>query len=270
MPLRTPAVAGSFYPGSRNSLLSKVSAYCPTMQNASPAYAIISPHAGYVYSGSLAGSVFARTVIPNTLVMLCPNHTGMGSRASVWPGGSWLTPLGEVNVDSEVAELLIDTVPFFEADTKAHLREHSIEVLLPFVQHRNPAAKIVPVSISLRGLDQLLEAGVSLANALMGTDVLLVGSTDMTHFESVSAAAAKDEPALRAIMALDPEALYRHVIDNRVTMCGVLPVTLLLKAISAMGAKNAVQVGYTHSGIASGDNSEVVAYAGFVFPKENA
>ncbi|MFA4986639.1 MAG: AmmeMemoRadiSam system protein B [Candidatus Brocadiia bacterium] len=267
--IRNPAVAGQFYPGGAAELRKVVAKLTATAAKPSLAYALIAPHAGYVYSGHLAGAVYSRAIIPASVVLLCPNHTGMGATMGVWHKGAWRTPLGDVLVDEQLASELLDTVPGLEADTAAHIREHSAEVHLPFIQCANPGTKIVVISVSEYDLYALLEAGEHIGRALAGKDALIIASTDMTHFKSAEVAAKLDGPAIEAIRILDPRGLYTYVVGNDVSMCGVLPVTMALQAARTMGAKRADLVGYTHSGHASGDYSSVVAYAGFVLPRES-
>lgn len=267
MTIRNPAVAGSFYPGTEKALRSAIERLCVPSGAPLAAYGAIAPHAGYIYSGSLAGAVFARVFITNIVVLLCPNHTGMGAPVSVWHKGVWRTPLGDVPIDEELATLILDSIPAFDADTRAHLREHSIEVMLPFLQFLNPAVKIVPICVAVYDLDELAECGDLLAKAVSPSGSLIVGSTDMTHFESAAKASIKDAPALDAIEKLDFASLFKYIKANNVSMCGVAPITMMVSAMRTMGAKSAFKVGYTHSGMVTGDSREVVAYSGFIIPK---
>ncbi|RKY21961.1 MAG: AmmeMemoRadiSam system protein B [Planctomycetota bacterium] len=266
MRVRRPAVAGSFYPASERELSAMLERLCARAAPPEKAVGAIAPHAGYVFSGGLAGAVWSRVVVPRTVLLLGPNHTGMGAPFAVWDRGAWLTPLGAVEVDAALAEEILDTVPLLERDYRAHTAEHSIEVHLPFLQHFNPDVKIVPVCISHAGKDELIGMGEELGSLLAGRtgEVLVGASTDMTHFRPAETAARLDAPALEAVAALDAEGLYDYVVGNRVSMCGVMPVTVLLAAAVRMGAERAENVGYTHSGMVTGDHSDVVAYAGFV------
>ncbi len=267
-PVRPPAVAGSFYPATVRGLRDALQKLCPTAVPPSPAIALVAPHAGYVYSGALAGSVWSRVIIPDTVLLLAPNHTGMGSRFGVWAKGAWETPLGSLPVDEDMASELLDTVPGISADIRSHQREHSLEVHLPFLQHLRPDVKIVPVSVSISDADDIGEAGAAIARVVSSRKVLIAASTDMTHFASARKAAEMDAPALAAVERLDWRGLLSYVLGNRVSMCGVRPVALALAASARLGAKRADLVGYTHSGVVTGDTGEVVAYAGFVIPRE--
>jgi AmmeMemoRadiSam system protein B len=207
-------------------------------------------------------------VIPGTVVLLAPNHTGMGSRFGVWARGAWETPLGSVPVDEDMATELLDTVPGLSADNKSHLREHSLEVHLPILQYLRPGTKIVPISVSISDADDIGSAAVALGRVVAARASLIAASTDMTHFSSAQRASEQDAPAIAAIGKLDWRELLAYVLGNRVSMCGVRPVALMLASVARMGAKRADLVGYTHSGVVTGETNEVVAYAGFVVPRE--
>ncbi len=271
--LRPPTVAGQFYPAGREALAAELDRCIPLGIEAEKAIAIVSPHAGYVYSGATAGAVFARVAVPERVVVLAPSHTGIGEPVAVWARGAWQTPLGEAAVDEELARSLLALCPGASDDPAAHFhdlpferQEHSLEVQLPFIQRRNPAARIVPVSVGTHDPRRLAGLGSALARAVKGAggDALIVASSDMTHFEPAGRARERDELALARVRALDPEGLLQVVLGNRISMCGVAPVAAMLWAAKELGARECELVAYSHSGQVTGDDSEVVAYAGLV------
>ncbi len=266
MLMRKPAVAGQFYPGDPQKLYAFITTFTPPLSTPKlPALAVIVPHAGYVYSGRVAAETFARAIIPETAIILGPNHHGLGDRLAVTTEGKWQIPGAELEIDSALALRLLDESPLFSADTLAHVHEHSLEVQVPFLNHHG-ATKIVPICASFLSYEVCLQAGEALARAIKSVKrpVVLVASTDMTHYESRAAASHKDHLALSHIQALDPEGLYRTVVTKRISMCGIIPTTITLVAAQRLGATKVTLVRYTDSGEASGDTSQVVGYAGLV------
>lgn len=263
--IREAAVAGRFYPGRHDELARMVDAFLGTLHPA-PAIGVMVPHAGYVYSGAVAGETFAQVAISGTVVILGPNHHGFGPQAALFSRGSWQTPLGEVAVDSGMARRLLNASPLLEADTGAHRFEHSLEVQVPFLQRLRPELRIVPLCIGRMALPDLLDLGAVLGRTLAqeAERPLLVASSDMTHYEPGDVARIKDERALQQVLALDPAGLYRTVRNDGITMCGVLPTVIMLAAARELGATRAAQVRYANSGDVTGDQSEVVGYAGVV------
>jgi AmmeMemoRadiSam system protein B len=224
----------------------------------------MSPHAGYIYSGGVAGKTFASVSIPDQVVILGPNHHGRGHVAAVYANGAWETPLGQTSVASGLARRILGECTMTAEDHVAHRFEHSLEVQLPFLQFRAPRVSIVPVCISRMPLELLLQLGDGLARAIQASDSapLIVASTDMTHYESGKTARKKDFQALEKVLALDPEGLYEVVQGERISMCGVLPTVVMLRAALALGAREAELIAYSNSGDVTGDQSEVVGYAG--------
>ncbi|MHC4913947.1 MAG: AmmeMemoRadiSam system protein B [Planctomycetota bacterium] len=266
MSIRKPAVAGQFYPGRKEQLLAELERYLSVEAGAQKAVGVVAPHAGYVYSGGTAGAVYSRVKIPDRVAVLSPNHTGMGSPVSVWAEGSWLTPLGAVEVDAPLAAALLERCPEAQGDEAAHAREHSLEVQLPFLQKLNPDAKVLPVTLGTHRASTLESVGRALASAITdaGGDVLVVASSDMTHFESAESARRRDEMALEKLRAMDPAGLIDVVTRERISMCGAAPAAVMLWAAKELGATGCELVDYTHSGMVTGDDSEVVAYAGLI------
>jgi len=264
--VRRPAVAGSFYDGDAKQLARDVREHLGEPAGAEPAFGAIAPHAGYIYSGPVAGAVYARIEVPATAVVLCPNHTGRGARAAVDPSDAWRTPLGDVRVDKDLARRLMELAPSLREDSSAHAGEHSLEVQLPFLQLRRPDVAIVPVCLGAPDLALCREVGHALATLMTETEEppLLVASSDMNHYESRAVGRAKDDRALARVQALDPEGLFRTVVAENITMCGFLPATALLFAAREAGVSSARVVARRDSGDETGDTSSVVGYAGVI------
>jgi MEMO1 family protein len=264
--IRLPAVAGTFYEGRRDRLEAEVQKLLPENVRKEAALGAIVPHAGYVYSGPVAGAVYSRIEIPPVVVILCPNHTGRGAPAALDPCDAWRTPLGDVAVDRRLGERLRALAPSLEEDAAAHVREHSLEVQIPFLQVLRPDVRLVPVSIGAPDLDLCREIGEAVAALVAEEDErpLILASSDMNHYESRAVGGRKDEAALAQIEALDPEGLFTTVFSGRISMCGVLPATALLFAARKLGAKAARVVARRDSGHETGDPSSVVGYAGVI------
>lgn len=263
---RTAAVAGQFYPGQKEALQEQVGNFLQNKIQPQQAVGIMVPHAGYVYSGAIAGQTFGRVKVPDRVVLLGPNHTGYGAPQAVYSAGSWQTPLGDIPIDSCLAEQIIAGCGEATADELAHRYEHSLEVQVPFIQMKAPRARLVPVCLGHAPLQQLLDFGRSLGQLLATQSVptLLVASSDMTHFESAESARQRDMKALEKILALDAEGLYRLVAAEAISMCGVMPTVVMLAAARELGAHEGTLVRYGTSGETTGDNAEVVGYAGVV------
>jgi MEMO1 family protein len=263
--LRQPVVAGAFYPGNKAQLESSLQQLVPPAQ-AGPGLGVVLPHAGYVYSGAIAGATLARISLPDRIVLLGPNHTGAGAAFAVSGARAWQTPLGEIALDGELANRIVNTIALAQFDEAAHRREHSLEVLLPFIQWLNPAAQIVPVCIRSHTLEALLEFGSGLAACLVdgAQPPLIIASSDMSHYLPGELARELDFLALDQALALDPAGLFRVVLQRRISMCGVAPCVAMLQACLGLGATHAELVRYGNSGDQTGDQSEVVGYAGLV------
>ena len=265
--IRYPAVAGQFYPGDQATLAKSVSELCsPAAREKQKALVVVSPHAGYVYSGSVAGETFSRVVIPEDVIILGPNHHGYGARVALMEKGSWEMPMGEVPINEELAAEISQVSNVVQNDASAHRQEHSLEVQVPFLQFFQKDLTITPLVISHIPFEDCLEVGRAIAEAIRnyGKPVLIVASTDMTHYESREAATAKDQSAIEKILLLDDLGLYETVIGNRISMCGIMPTTIAISAAKELGAKKVDLVRYTDSGETSGDTRQVVGYAGLI------
>ena len=269
-PIRHPAVAGRFYPDNPESLRGEVRTYLSQAPPNKPVHAIgcLVPHAGYLYSGHVAGAVFAALQIPKLCIVMCPNHTGWGRPLAIMSEGAWQTPLGTVSIAHELAASLKRCSPILEEDSLAHRNEHAAEVELPFLQLRQPNVSFVPIAIGTRQFEVLEQLGTGMADviAALKTSVLIIASSDMNHYESDAITRVKDHAALRPILRLDPRSLYDVVVRQNVSMCGFGPAIVLLIAAKKLGAKSAELIKYATSGDVSGDRDAVVGYAGVIVP----
>jgi AmmeMemoRadiSam system protein B len=261
---RECAVAGRFYPAEPGRLAAEVSRHLAAGGAAapSPALGILAPHAGYVYSGDIAGATYASVEVPARAVVLCPNHTGLGRPAALWADGGWRTPLGTVPVDAELCRVLAGC-PLVEPDREAHRREHALEVQLPFLKARRADVAIAPLCLGPLRLEGCREVAAAVAEAAR-QGALVVASSDMSHYLPAAEGERRDRRALERVLALDPEGLYETVRREDISMCGVIPATVMLLAARELGATSARLVRYGHSGLVSGDLDAVVGYAGVV------
>lgn len=266
MSRRRPAVAGQFYPGSVREIKAQVERLTDHDAKKEKVIGAMGPHAGWIYSGRGAGLLYSRIEVPETVVVMCPNHRGLGADAAIMAEGSWDMPTGEVMIESDLAGAIMERCAFVKDDPRAHAAEHSLEVHVPLLQHFRPDFKLVPISLSRVSYEECEELGRAIAGAAesFGKDVLVVASSDMTHFESAEAAKKKDSLALERMTALDPEGLYNTVMKNRISMCGVIPATIMLVYALARGAAAAEVIDYRNSGDVTGDYSDVVAYAAVI------
>ena len=269
--LRQPAVAGRFYPADPAVLRADLKSYLSPSAEPVDAIGCIVPHAGYMYSGQVAGAVWSRVEIPQRSIILCPNHTGRGHPLAVMDEGEWVTPLGKVPIDSDLAAQLLAAFPALSKDSDAHRSEHAIEVELPFLQVTRPGATFVPIAVGTSRPLLLEKLGDAIANVIRyraarnpRDSVLIIASSDMNHYEDDATTRVKDRKAIDKILALDPQGLYDTVIHESVSMCGFGPAVAMLTAAKKLGASRADLVQYATSGDASGDRDMVVGYAGII------
>ncbi|MDB4964877.1 MAG: hypothetical protein JWN44_566 [Myxococcales bacterium] len=266
--VRQPAVSGRFYPAAPGALRAEVVQFLggEATGGGKRRFGLVAPHAGYVYSGPVAGKVFADTVVPRRVVVLAPNHTGRGARAAIWARGAFAIPGDQVPVDEELCARLIEANVGFVADKEAHRAEHALEVELPFLRARNPDAIVTPVILG--GLDgaECVALGRALAEVIgaLGEDVLVVASSDMSHYLPDDVTRKIDQRAIRPMLACDPEGLFDVVEREEISMCGILPATTMLACARSRGAARGTLVAYATSGDAFGDLDRVVGYAGIV------
>lgn len=264
--LRHPAVAGQFYPRNPKTLLEDVQSYLSPPAEPVRALGCVVPHAGYMYSGHVAGSVYAHLDTPEVCIVMCPNHTGLGHPLSIMSHGAWETPLGVATIDSELATALLDRFPVLTDDADAHRKEHAIEVQLPFLQAKRANFRFVPIAIGTRQYEALEGLGRTIGEVLSdrGDRVLVLASSDMNHYENDALTRVKDQKAIDRVLALDPQGLYEVVMNENISMCGYGPTVAMLTAAKLLGATKAELVKYATSGDVSGDREMVVGYAGMV------
>jgi AmmeMemoRadiSam system protein B len=267
--LRLPAVAGRFYPSHPAELTTLIHKYVVSDPStpAIQARACLVPHAGYVYSGHVAGAVLARMALPRKIIILGVRHYPRGEAAAILSSGAWRTPLGDARIDEALAEKLKKACPLLCEDSVAHSTEHSLEVQLPFLQVLAPDFTFVPVALGTVRFEQLAELGGGLAEVLenSGDEVLLLATSDLNHYEDDATTRIKDRKAIEQLLALEPRGIYDTCRDEKISMCGLGPATAMLTAMNALGVKKSEFVKYATSAEVSGDCSAVVGYAGMIF-----
>lgn len=266
---RSPAVAGRFYDGSRTGLRKQVEQYVASDRTLMDAVGIMVPHAGLIYSGPVAGQVYSSIAMPRTFIMLGPNHTGLGPSVSLMDDGAWDVPTGSLTIDRRLAARILQGTALASRDVQAHAYEHSLEVQLPFIAYFSQDVSIVPIAIMRASYNECRELAEGIAKAVQAVDypVTILASSDMSHYLPDKTARQLDEKAINRILALDPGGLYDTVMHEKISMCGVLPATVMLIAARLLGAKNARLVKYMTSGEVSGDYDSVVGYAGITVTK---
>ena len=262
--IRPSVVAGRFYPESPAELKKQLKSFMIENAEKADAVGVMMPHAGYIYSGAVAGAVVSHIQIKETFIILGPNHTGQGRPLSIMSTGRWKTPLGEVQIDSDLAKKILSLCPNLKEDTLAHQYEHSIEVQLPFLQYYRPDVKIVPIMLAVSEPEVLKSLGKAIAQAVRetGRDAVVLASSDMSHYEAQKTARLKDRQAILAVLDLNPEELLKRVKENNITMCGYAPAAAMLWAALEMGTLKAELIKYQTSGDVTGDIDSVVGYAG--------
>jgi AmmeMemoRadiSam system protein B/AmmeMemoRadiSam system protein A len=264
--IRRPVVAGQFYPASPSQLRALIEQLVDEKVAKVDAIGLLSPHAGYVYSGPVAGAVISRVKFKDTFIIIGPSHTGRGKPLSIMTRGAWETPLGEVEIDSELGKQILATSSYLQEDDVAHQYEHSIEVQLPFLQYFKPDIKIVPIVLAYSSGGTYKEIGREIARAVrdLNREVVIMASSDMTHYEPQEVARKKDTQAIEAILDLNEDELLKRVYELDISMCGHAPAASLISAARELGATGAELVKYQTSGDITGDYSAVVGYAGVI------
>jgi len=262
--IREPAVAGQFYSADPKDLTRTLQSLLQPPVNPVKARAVLSPHAGYIYSGGVAGAVFSYVRVPDRFIILGPNHTGIGSPLSLYPTGQWRTPLGLAAIDSELNGMLLKECPMLQEDWTAHAQEHSLEVQIPFLQTLVTGFKFSAICVGTTSYPTLEELGHALARVLASVPypVLIISSSDMNHYESAAVGARKDRYAIEQVLAVDPAGLFQVVREKNISMCGFAPTVAALTACRDLGCSQGILIRYANSGDASGDNDRVVGYAG--------
>ena len=264
---RRPAVAGTFYPEDREALEETLRGIAAPSGERVHARGVVVPHAGYVYSGHVAGAVYSRVHLPDRFIILCPNHTGLGRPLAVMDSGEWETPMGNVAIDEDLAARLLELDPDLEADATAHISEHALEVQLPFLQFLTESEiQFVPITVGRSDLGALERLGESMAQVIdaLSEEILIIASSDMNHYEADAPTRIKDRRAIDRVLERDAKGLYDVVLSEGISMCGFGPATSMLVATNRMGASNAELVRYATSGDIFGDRDRVVGYAGII------
>jgi len=266
MTVRQPAVAGQFYSASKTQLEKELARLTDKGAKKDDCLGAVSPHAGYIYSGMVAGRVLSRINFKDVFVILGPNHTGVGEPFAIQSSGYWQTPAGRVEINEDLARGILKDSEFIKEDASAHAYEHSIEVQLPILQYINKEFKFIPIIISHAELSVYRKIGAGLADSIKKSDrnVVLISSSDMTHYESHENAKSKDRKAIDAILKLDEERLIKETQKWDISMCGLAPTVVMLSCLKKLGAKTAELVDYMTSGETSGDYTSVVGYAGIL------
>lgn len=280
--LRQPAVAGSFYAGDSKSLniqiencfLHKIGPGEIPLVNTNREkniVGLVSPHAGYIYSGPVAANGFYKIALdgkPDTIIILGPNHQGFGENISIMAEGRWKTPLGELEIDAEMAEDILKNSKIIKNDKKAHKYEHSIEVQLPFIQYIfGKDIKFVPICMTRQDIDTDIEIAKSICSSVVDKNILIIASSDFTHYEPQEYAKNVDKQAINAILEFNPKKLYDMIYHQNLTMCGPGPITVMLIACETLGAKKAELLKYATSGDISEMYDQVVGYASLIISK---
>jgi len=264
MPTRPPAVAGSFYEAAPERLRAQVTRCLDENADAAakePFIGAVVPHAGLMYSGHVAGAFYKNAVLPKRFVILCPNHTGLGHFAAINSEGEWRTPLGNAAIDSALAGELMRRAPMLAEDWKAHAREHSLEVQLPFLQQLAGDFTFVPLCLATHNYALCEEIGNAIADVVRGQEVGILASSDLNHYEDQQTTLRKDQLAIDEVLELDPRGLWDAVDEHEVSMCGFIPTTVMLVAAKKLGATRARLLKHATSGDINRDYSHVVGYA---------
>jgi AmmeMemoRadiSam system protein B/AmmeMemoRadiSam system protein A len=264
--IRNPVVSGQFYPASPSQLKAMIEGMVDEKAAKEEVIGLVSPHAGYIYSGRVAGAVISQIKFKDTFIIMGPNHTGMGKPCSIMTEGRWKTPLGEVEIDSELGTRILSSSSYLQEDFAAHQYEHSIEVQIPFLQYFKPDIRFVPIILAYSSGAIYKEIGREIAKAIKdsGKEVVIIASSDMTHYEPQESAQRKDMHAIEAILDLNEDELLRRIYELDISMCGYAPTVSLISAAKELGATGAELVKYQTSGDTSGDYTSVVGYAGII------
>ncbi len=263
--IREPIVSGKFYPSDPEVLKTSISSFLREKQRKNVKGAV-SPHAGYTFSGAVAGEVFSAVNIPDSIIVIGPNHQGLGGFFSLSGADSWKTPLGEIEVDKKLTDKILKYTPFIKIDDTSHMYEHSIEVQLPFIQYLNPSAKIVPISVMGYNYDEVVTVSKGISKAIEEYDekVLVIASSDFSHYVPHEIAKKEDKLAIDKILKLDSGALWKTVKERHISMCGMAPVVMMIEITKNLGATQGELLKYRTSGEVSGDYESVVGYSAII------
>ncbi|MCX7719865.1 MAG: AmmeMemoRadiSam system protein B [Dictyoglomus thermophilum] len=269
MKKRLPAVAGYFYPATSRELLNMLSQFIKEVPNKVPLWGCIVPHAGYIYSGKVAGAVYSLMEVPDVAIIIGPNHNGLGYPSAIYSEGIWTTPLGDVEIDSVLSQKILQESDYLKEDALAHQPEHSLEVQVPFLQYINPNIKIVPITVVDYSYEVLKNLGYAISQAVRDYEynTVIIASSDFSHYEPHEIAKQKDLYAIESILNLDEKEFIKRVVEKDISICGVGPIVITMIAVKLLGSKRAKLVEYQTSGNVTRDFDQVVGYAGIIFPK---
>lgn len=265
--IREAVAAGRFYPGSASELREMMATLVDKTAKKEAAIGLLMPHAGYPYSGAVAGATISRVKLKDTFIIMGPSHTGVGQPFSIMTEGVWQTPLGEVEIDQALGKKLLAASDYLRDDETAHIYEHAVEVQIPFLQYLKPDIKIVPIILAYAAAEVYKEIGRDIAGAIKESKgkVVIIASGDMTHYEPQEIAEEKDKQAIEAMLKLDEDELTQRYEELDISMCAYGPAVCLISAAKELGATGAELVRYQTSGDTTGDYSSVVGYAGIIF-----
>ena len=264
--IRPAAVSGRFYPADAATLLRQIDGCVSVGRQKIRARGCIVPHAGYMYSGRVAGTVYGALDLPTRFILLGPRHYPHGERLAILSEGAWTTPLGDAKIDTPLADALKDAFPLLREDALAHSAEHALEVQLPFLQRLAGDFTFVPIVIGTDRFDALEMLGRAVAQVVRAQKetVLIIASSDMNHRESDAITRVKDRKAINSIFALDVRELYDTVRRENITMCGYGPAVAMITAARELGSTSAELLQYATSGDVNGEHEDVVGYAGII------
>ncbi len=270
--VREPAVSGQFYPADPDALRAKIDAYVRGAEDVQRALGVLCPHAGYVFSGPVAGQTLGSVVVPDTVILLTPSHSFQQPPLALWTGGAWRTPLGEAPMHADLVDAL-GALHMVTSDDRPHKPEHSGEVIVPFLQYLNPNVRLAVVCVTARaGRQTLKEFGRACVDAMQACDAedaLVVASSDMSHEsgpQALDIVNRNDRRAIEQMQKLDPDGLYLAVRGEGITMCGVLPAVAMMESVRARGGTEGRLVSRaTSADSPMGGGSYIVGYAGVVF-----
>ena len=264
--VRHPAVAGYFYPDSQVDLVKQIKKYVNEDLKKLPVIGAILPHAGYIYSGAVAGATASQIGSKDSFVILGLNHRHQGRPYAIMTRGKWRTPLGDVEIDTPLGEEILKNSDYLQENPEAYAGEHSIEVQLPFLQYLQPDAKIVPITITGEEAGVFKKIGLKIAQAItnLNRNSCILASSDMTHFEPEDSARSKDKQAIDAILDLNEDLLLEKISKLGISMCGYAPTAVMLSGCKELGAKKGRLIKYQTSGDVTGDYQKVVGYAGIL------
>jgi MEMO1 family protein len=267
--LRLPAVAGQFYPGNPKELSSLIERFANHQKSGRKKHvrACLVPHAGYIYSGAVAGAVFGQIVLPKKILLIGVRHFPRGEALAILSEGAWRTPLGDAPIDAALAARLRLECPLLREDSVAHSREHSLEVEVPFLQQLDPGFSFVPVAVGTLRVEELSAVGEGVARVLEASEeeILVVTSSDMNHYEDDETTKKKDALAIRQLERMDAAGLYQVCRTEKISMCGLGPALVMMTAMKRVGVGQGELISHMTSGDITGERDAVVGYAGMVF-----